>query len=84
MGRRIAVSIDEDVLDVLNAHTRVSTLSRSEIVNVALRRFLRGERRAARLQVNGTEQARAIARGSVPSRRLEGHLLRLPRGPWEN
>jgi metal-responsive CopG/Arc/MetJ family transcriptional regulator len=84
MARRIAISIDEDVLDQLNAHTRGSPLSRSELINVALRRFLRAERRSARLQVNGTEQARGIASGSVPSHRLEGHLLRLPRGPWEN
>jgi metal-responsive CopG/Arc/MetJ family transcriptional regulator len=84
MGRRIAISLDDDVLEALNAHTRGSPLSRSELVNVALRRFLRAERRSARLQVNGTEQARGIASGSVPSHRLEGHLLRMTRGPWEN
>lgn len=84
MARRIAISIDDDVLEALNAHTRGSPLSRSELVNVALRRFLRAERRSARLQVNGVEQARGIASGSVPSHRLEGRLLRMPRGPWEN
>ncbi|MBJ7610096.1 MAG: ribbon-helix-helix protein, CopG family [Candidatus Dormibacteraeota bacterium] len=84
MARRIAVSLDEDVVDALNAHTRGSPLSRSELVNVALRRFLRAERRAARLHVDGAEQARRIASGAIPSHRLEGHLLRLPRGPWEN
>ncbi|HEY7926398.1 MAG TPA: ribbon-helix-helix protein, CopG family [Candidatus Dormibacteraeota bacterium] len=84
MARRIAVSLDEDVVDALNAHTRGSPLSRSELVNVALRRFLRAERRAARLHVNGAEQARRIASGAVPSHRLEGHLLRYPHGPWEN
>ncbi len=84
MSRRIAISIDEDVLEALNAHTRGSALSRSELINVAVRRFLRAERRSARLQVNGTEQARGIASGTVPSHRLEGRLLRLPRGPWEN
>lgn len=84
MSRRIAVSIDEDLLEALNAHTRGSPLSRSELINVAVRRFLRAERRSARLQVNGTEQARGIASGSVPSHRLEGRLLRLPHGPWEN
>ena len=84
MARRIAISLDEDVVDALNAHTRTSPLSRSELVNVAVRRFLRAERRAARLRVNGAEQARRIASGAVPSERLEGYLLRLPRGPWEN
>jgi metal-responsive CopG/Arc/MetJ family transcriptional regulator len=84
MARRIAVSLDEDVVDALNAHTRGSPLSRSELVNVALRRFLRAERRAARLHVDGAEQARRIASGAVPSHRLEGHLPRLPHGPWEN
>ena len=84
MSRRIAVSVDDDVLEALNAHTRGSPLSRSELVNVALRRFLRAERRAARLNVNGVEQARGIASGAVPSHRLEGHLLRLYRGPSEN
>lgn len=84
MSRRIAISIDEDVLEALNAHTRGSALSRSELINVAVRRFLRAERRSARLQVNGTEQARGIASGTVPSHRLEGRLLRLRRGPWEN
>lgn len=84
MARRIAISLDEDVVDALNAHTRDSPLSRSELVNVAVRRFLRAERRAARLRVDGVEQARRIASGAVPSHRLEGHLLRLPRGPWEN
>ena len=84
MARRIAVSLDEDVVEALNAHTRGSPLSRSELVNVALRRFLRSERRTARLHLDGAEQARRIASGAVPSHRLEGHLLRLPRGPWEN
>lgn len=84
MARRINISLDEDVVDALNAHTRTSPLSRSELVNVAVRRFLRAERRAARLTVNGAEQARRIASGALPSSRLEGHLLRLPRGPWEN
>lgn len=84
MGRRIAISLDDDVVEALNARTRGSALSRSELVNVALRRFLRGERRAARLRVDGAAQARGIASGAVPSHRLEGHLLRLPHGPWEN
>jgi metal-responsive CopG/Arc/MetJ family transcriptional regulator len=84
MARRIAISLDDDVVEALNAHTRGSALSRSELVNVALRRFLRAERRTARLRVDGAEQARRIASGAIPSHRLEGHLLRLPRGPWEN
>ena len=63
MSRRIAISVDDDILEALNAHTRGSPLSRSELVNVALRRFLRAERRVARLHVNGAEQARGIASG---------------------
>ncbi len=84
MSRRIAISLDDDVVDALNAHTRRSPLSRSELVNVAIRRFLRAERRRARLQVDGAEQARRIASGALPSHRLEGPLLRMPSGPWEN
>ncbi len=84
MSRRIAISVDDDILEALNAHTRGSPLSRSELINVALRRFLRAERRVARLHVNGAEQARGIASGTVPSHRLEGHLLRMRHGPWEN
>lgn len=84
MVRRIAISLDEDVVEALNAHTRRSALSRSELVNVAVRRFLRAERRRAELQVGGAEQARAIASGAVASQRLEGHLLHMPSGHWEN
>jgi metal-responsive CopG/Arc/MetJ family transcriptional regulator len=84
MARRIAISLDDDVVEALNAYTRLSPLSRSELVNVAVRRFLRSERRRARLQVDGVEQARGIASGAIPSQRLEGHLLRMTSGPSEN
>lgn len=84
MARRIAISLDEDVVDALNAHTRRSPLSRSELINVAVRRFLRAERRRAHLEMDGLEQARRIASGAVPSHRLDGRALRLPRGSSEN
>ena len=78
------MSLDEDVVEALNAFTRDSPLSRSELVNVAVRRFLRAERRRAHLQVDGVKQARGIASGAIPSQRLEGHLLRLTSAPSEN
>ncbi|MHB8718830.1 MAG: type II toxin-antitoxin system VapB family antitoxin [Candidatus Dormibacteria bacterium] len=85
MPRRIAISLDDDVVDELDAFTRASVLSRSELVNVALRRFLRGERRRAGLAVNGHSQARGIASGRIPSTRLDGRLLlRTGAGPHEN
>lgn len=84
MPRRIAVFLDDDVAEALNAHTRGSALSRSELVNVAVRRFLRAERRIARLSLDGREQARHIASGRVASHRLDAGLLRLPDGPGDN
>jgi len=83
MGRRISVYLDDDVLRSLNEHTQVSPLSRSELIAVAVRRFLRDERRRARIPVPGAHLARRIAAGDLPSRRVDG---RLPaRGaPWEN
>ncbi len=85
MSRRIAVYLDEDLLDLLNAHTQVSPLSRSELVAVALRRFLRDERRRARVPGHaGTHLARRIASGDLPSRRLDGPALPARGAPWEN
>jgi hypothetical protein len=82
MGRRISVYLDEDVLRSLNEHTQVSPLSRSELIAVALRRFLRDERRRASTPRPGTHLAKRIAAGELPSRRVNG---RPPRGaPWGN
>jgi metal-responsive CopG/Arc/MetJ family transcriptional regulator len=84
MGRRINIYLDDDLIEELNEHTQVSPLSRSEIVAIAVRRFLREERRRARVDVPATEMARRIAVGELPSRRVDGVRLRtLPR-PWEN
>ena len=79
------MSLDDDVVDELNAFTRRSPLSRSELVNVALRRFLRAERRRAHLALDGHAQARGIASGAIPSTRLDGNLLlRAAAAPHEN
>jgi hypothetical protein len=83
MARRISVFLDDDVLRSLNEHTQVSPLSRSEIVAVAVRRFLRDERRRAPLPVASAHLARRIAVGDLPSRRVDGR--RISRGaPWSN
>ncbi|MFN2451979.1 MAG: ribbon-helix-helix protein, CopG family, partial [Candidatus Dormibacteria bacterium] len=40
MGKRISVYLEDEDIGDLNAHTRLSPLSRSEVISVALRRFL--------------------------------------------
>lgn len=84
MGRRISVFLDEDVIQALNEHTQVSPLSRSEIMGVALRRFLRDERRRARTPDPGTHLARRIAAGDLPSRKLDGRRVPARGAPWSN
>jgi metal-responsive CopG/Arc/MetJ family transcriptional regulator len=84
MGRRISVYLDEDVLELLNEHTQASPLSRSELVGVAVRRFLRDERRRVRVPSLGNELARLIAVGDLPSRRLDGTRVPARGAPWEN
>jgi metal-responsive CopG/Arc/MetJ family transcriptional regulator len=84
MGRRISVYLDEEVLELLNQHTQASPLSRSELVGVAVRRFLRDERRRVRVPALGNELARLIAAGDLPSRRLDGARLSARGAPWEN
>jgi hypothetical protein len=84
MGRRISVYIDDDVLEALNAHTQASPLSRSELVGVAVRRFLRDERRRARTPSPTSQLARRIAQGDVPSRKLDGRTRVRVGAPWDN
>lgn len=84
MGRRIYVYIDDDVLEALNAHTQASPLSRSELVGVAVRRFLRDERRRARVPSPSAQLARRIAAGDVPSRRVDGRTRTRVGAPWDN
>jgi len=84
MGRRITIYIDDDVLDALNAHTQASPLSRSELVGVAVRRFLRDERRRARVPNPTSQLARRIAQGEVPSRKLDGRTRVRVGAPWDN
>jgi hypothetical protein len=66
MGRRVNFYLDDDLIEMLNQHTQVSPLSRSEIVAIALRRLLRDERRRVHVDVPATEMARRIAAGSFP------------------
>ena len=84
MGRRISVFLDEDVLELLNEHTQASPLSRSELIGVAVRRFLRDERRRVRISDLGSDLARLIAAGELPSRRVDGSRLPARGAPWEN
>lgn len=84
MGRRISVFIDEDVLELLNEHTQASPLSRSELIGVAVRRFLRDERRRVRIPDLGNDLARLIAAGDLPSRRVDGTRVPARGAPWEN
>jgi len=84
MGRRISVYIDEDVLELLNEHTQASPLSRSELIGVAVRRFLRDERRRVRIPELGHDLARLIAAGDLPSRRVDGAGAAARGAPWEN
>lgn len=83
MGRRITVYLEDDVIAALNEHTQASPLSRSELVAVALRRFLRDERRRAGHQGADAEVASRVARGELPSRPLDGRAV-LAQGPWSN
>jgi metal-responsive CopG/Arc/MetJ family transcriptional regulator len=84
MGRRIYVYLDEDVLRSLNDHTQASPLSRSEIISVAVRRFLRDERRRAGVAASGTHVARRIAIGDLPSRKVDGRRVPARGAPWSN
>jgi len=84
MAQRISVYLEEDVLAALNEHTQVSPLSRSELVDVAVRRFLRDERRRARTPPPGTRLAQRIAAGELPSRRVDGRRLPASGAPWAN
>ena len=84
MGRRISVFLDEDVLELLNEHTQASPLSRSELIGVAVRRFLRDERRRVRISDLGSDLARLIAAGELPSRRVDGSRVPARGAPWEN
>lgn len=84
MGRRISVFLDEDVIHALNAHTQASPLSRSELVGVALRRFLREERRHAPTPPPSAQLARRIAAGELPSEPVDGHSVSADRVPWAN
>ncbi len=78
MGKRISVYLDDEEISALNAHTRLSPLSRSEVVSVALRRFLREERRRARGASPDADRraepelARRIAAGELSSQLVDG------------
>jgi metal-responsive CopG/Arc/MetJ family transcriptional regulator len=84
MGRRISVYLDEEILELLNEHTQASPLSRSELIGVAVRRFLREERRRVRIPAIGNDLARLIAAGDLPSRRVDGTRVAARGAPWEN
>lgn len=84
MGKRIAVYLDEDVLVALNEHTQASPLSRSELVAIAIRRFLRDERRRAQPPRPGSQLARRIAAGELPSRSVDGRRAASSGAPWGN
>lgn len=90
MGKRISVYLDDQVITALNAHTRLSPLSRSEVIGVALRRFLRDERRKARGAPTpgraGTEPglARRIAAGELPSQPVDGLQAASSAAPFGN
>ena len=84
MGRRITVDLEDDVIHALNEHTQASPLSRSELVAVAVRRFLRDERRRAGVAAGDPELASRIASGELPSRRLDGRTVPAHGAPWSN
>jgi hypothetical protein len=84
MGRRIYVYLDEDVLHSLNEHTQSSPLSRSELISVAVRRFLRDESRRAGVPSPGAHLARRIAVGDLPSREVDGRRVAARGAPWSN
>jgi hypothetical protein len=84
MGRRITVYLEDDVIHALNEHTQASPLSRSELVAVAVRRFLRDERRRAAGPRDEPELASRIATGELPSRRLDGRTVLSRGAPWSN
>jgi hypothetical protein len=84
MGRRIAVYVDDDLLEALNEHTQASPLSRSELVGVAVRRFIRDERRRAVVPTPETHLARRIARGELPSRIVDGRRVAGSGAPYGN
>ena len=81
---RITVSLGDEVLRALNEHTQASPLSRSELVEVAVRRFLRDERRRAQPPHPAAQVARRVAEGELPSRPLDGRRLALRGAPWDN
>ena len=76
--------LDDEVLRNLNEHTQASPLSRSEIVGVALRRFIRDERRRNRVPAPGAHIARRIAAGEIPSRHVDGRRIAGGGAPWSN
>jgi metal-responsive CopG/Arc/MetJ family transcriptional regulator len=84
MGRRITVYLEDDDIRALNEHTQASPLSRSELVAVAVRRFLRDERRRAGGRTGDAELASRIASGELPSRRLDGRTIPADGVPWSN
>ena len=84
MGKRIAVYLDEDVLEALNDHTQASPLSRSELIGVAIRRFLREERRRASPPKAEAQLAQRVAKGEIPSRVVDGSRMARSGAPWGN
>lgn len=90
MGKRISVYLEDEVVSALNAHTRLSPLSRSEVISVALRRFLRDERRRARgVTLSGAprtepELARRVAAGELPSHPVDGLQAASSAAPYGN
>ncbi|GAC1569517.1 MAG: hypothetical protein NVS3B18_00510 [Candidatus Dormibacteria bacterium] len=90
MGKRISVYLEDEVISALNAHTRLSPLSRSEVTSVALRRFLRDERRKARgaptpgRTRTEPELARRVAVGELPSQPVDGLQAASSAAPFGN
>jgi len=90
MGKRISVYLDGEVIAALNAHTRLSPLSRSEVIDVALRRFLRDERRTTRggpppdRPRTEPQLARRIAAGELSSHPVDGLVAASSRAPYGN
>ncbi|MFN2452564.1 MAG: ribbon-helix-helix protein, CopG family [Candidatus Dormibacteria bacterium] len=90
MGKRISVYLEDEDIGDLNAHTRLSPLSRSEVISVALRRFLRDERRRARgaaapdASRTEPELARRVAAGELSSQPVDGLQAASSGAPFGN
>jgi len=84
MGRRITAHLDDDLLDALNDLTRASPLSRSELVGIAIRRFLREEQRRSHTPRAEAQLAKRIAKGELPSRVVDGRRSAGSGAPWGN